>query len=112
MENMTSGGSAVTASNSNPPATISDSSSSQSPIGVQYTASQEITVPEASDPLMLRGQEAASTLKGTMVSDTALSCKKVAIRMGRSSAFQLWPENAPWALVAETAHSKTTLVGN
>jgi len=81
-------------------------------VGIRYNLNQEVSLPKADDPLTLRGEKAANEMKGDVSAAVSDISSKVSINMGRNKALQLWSRNAPWALVEETPHSKTTLIEN
>jgi len=118
LEDMTS--SYVTGTNAKPlsnsgrtaPMSIRRSSAGGPIMGIRYNLEQEVSLPKANDPLTLRGKDAVNEMKGDVSSAVSDISSKVSINMGRNKALQLWSRNAPWALVEETRHSKTTLIEN
>ena len=81
-------------------------------MGIRYNLEQEVSLPKPDDPLTLRGKDAVNEMKGNVSTAVSDISSKVSINMGRNKALQLWSKNAPWPLVEETPHSKTTLIEN
>lgn len=94
------------------PASLHDSSAGGPLMGVRYNLKQEVSFPKNDDLLMIRGEAAVNGMKGNVPDGMIDAPSKISITMGRQQALQLWSKGAPWALVEETPHSKTTLIEN
>ena len=94
------------------PMSIQDSNAGGPIMGILYNLKQEVSLPKPDDPLMLKGEAVVNEMKGDVSVAISDISSKVSINMGRNKALQLWSKNAPWALVEETRHSKTTLIEN
>ncbi len=95
-----------------PPATFRDSSTGGPVMGVQVNLKQEVSLPKADDPLILQGKAAVNVMKGNVSNGMVDAASKISITTGRKKVLQLWSQSAPWALVEEAPHSKTTLIEN
>jgi hypothetical protein len=90
--------------------TLRDSSAGGPIMGVRYDLGQEVSTPKNGDPLLMRGEDAVTGMRGNVPEGMIDASSKISITMGRKQALQLWSKNAPWALAEETPHSKTALI--